>query len=128
MVVIISITDICDTPVTYPDDLARIACMGIHDPERWLAVWVLLRCPSCRVRANYNGRGLCSCRRAYLLHSFAGRTVELPDHAFRGTPDPSGEFIAVYDDQIEEAGYWQPMAAGVYTVPDGRRRRVESTS
>lgn len=87
-------------------------------------MWVLLRCPLCRVRGNYNGRGLCSCRRAYLLHSFAGRTVEVPQDTFRWTPDQNGEFIAAYDDGAQEHGRWEPLPSGVYMIPDGRRRRV----
>lgn len=85
-------------------------------------MWVLLRCPRCHVRGNFNGRGRCSCRRAYLLHSFAGRTVTVPDHTFRWIPDVDGDNVALYDDGYEEPGKWVPLEAGTYTIRDGRER------
>lgn len=87
-------------------------------------MWVMLRCPVCRVRGNFNGRGRCSCGNAYLLHSFSGRSVDVPPKTFRWYPDPAGDFIAEYDDGTEEFGKWLPLPAGRYMIPDGRRRRM----
>lgn len=85
-------------------------------------MWMLLRCPVCHVRAYYNGRGQCSCRRAYLIHSFSGRKLDVPPNAYRWTPEPSGEYTAVYDSDTKESGSWRPIDAGLHQRPDARRR------
>lgn len=86
-------------------------------------MWVLLRCPGCHVRQNFNGRGACHCG-AYLLHSFHGRRVMVPRRAVRWIPDLDGAFECVYDDGTEEPGRWEPIEPGLYQLPDGRTRRI----